>query len=92
MTFAAAERLGKSFFGRRFKRSQIKELFRPGSFWIEVGKASQVNYRAMPREAREKLELLHAFRGGKTKLYVSADGKAAVLAGGFRFTGRGFTP
>jgi hypothetical protein len=92
MSFKLAEKLGKAFFGRRFRAAQIMEFFRPGSFWIYVGNASQINYRAMPREAREKLELLHAFKGGKTKLYVSADGKAALLTGGFRFTGRGFTP
>jgi len=85
---AAAHKLFRAFHQRPPKRGEVVEIASDRTIVLEVGELDGLLYKV----SGDNVAHIHRFsRNNRPVLFVSSDGlQAYILAGGYRFTDRGF--
>lgn len=83
-----AYKLFRTFHGRGAHKGEIREIDGFKMVALEVGELIRLDYQAKG----ESVHRFHIFKkSDRPVLFVSSDGSQAfILAGGYRFTGKGF--
>lgn len=83
-----ADKLFRGFHGRSPHQGELRKLVTPPTVALEVGELVRLVYASKS----ENVERFHIFaKKNRPVLFVSADGSQAyILAGGYRFTAKGF--
>lgn len=84
----AAYKLFRAFHRRGARKGDIRELEGFRTIALEVGEIVRIQYASRS----ENVERFHVFKkSNRPVLFVSSDGSQAyILAGGYRFTAKGF--
>lgn len=84
----AAWKLFREFHRRGPRKGEVRELVAFDTVALEVGEIVRIQYASKT----ENVERFHVFnKKNRPVLFVSADGSQAfILAGGYRFTAKGF--
>lgn len=90
--YKKAERLFHAFQGRDPRRDEIVEIKAKPTVALVVGELDGLIYRAVDDDTGKMKGHIHRFnKQNRPVLLVSFDGSQAyILAGGYRFTKRGF--
>ncbi len=91
--YTKAEKLFRAFQGRAARHDEIVEIKAMPTVALVVGELDGLIYRAVDHDTGKTKGHIHRFnKQNRPVLLVSFDGSQAyILAGGYRFTDRGFT-